>query len=134
MLRRNLKGQTNRFYRGYSGADEIKVLPGVATCSFARLSRHRSWKAAAELHCRTLHLANQNSILHLTSNPQIIRGNMENWRITRFGHACRGKENTEMNNDIRDSLSRKRLTVSLQYVPRFKSEKETSSLGADIKS
>ena len=54
----------------------------------------------------------------LTSNPQIIRGNMENWRITRFGHACRGEENTKMNNDIRDSLSRKRLTVSMRYIPK----------------
>jgi GNAT superfamily N-acetyltransferase len=54
----------------------------------------------------------------LTSNPQIIRGNMESWQITRFGHACRGKENTKMNNDIRDSLSRKRLTVSMQYHPK----------------
>ena len=53
----------------------------------------------------------------LTSNPQIIRGNMESWQIIRFGHACRGKENTRMNNDIRGSLSRKRLTVSMQYHP-----------------
>ena len=53
----------------------------------------------------------------LTSNPQIIRGNMANWRLTRFGHACKGKENTKMNNDIRDSLSRKRITVSMQYSP-----------------
>jgi len=29
----------------------------------------------------------------LTSNPQIIRGNMENWRIKRFGHASKGKDN-----------------------------------------
>jgi GNAT superfamily N-acetyltransferase len=49
----------------------------------------------------------------LASNPQIIRRNMENWKITRVGHACKGKENTKMNNDIRDSLSRKRLTVSI---------------------
>ena len=27
----------------------------------------------------------------LTSNPQIIRGNLKNWKITRFGHASRGK-------------------------------------------
>src|SRR3989337_2519066 len=53
----------------------------------------------------------------LTSNPQIIRGNMKNWRLTRFGHACKGKENTRMNNDLRDSLSRKRLTVSMPYIP-----------------
>ena len=53
----------------------------------------------------------------LTSNPQITRGNMRNWRITRFGHACKGKENTKMNNDIRGSLSRKRITISMQYIP-----------------
>ena len=52
----------------------------------------------------------------LTSNPQIIRGDMKNWRITRFGHASKGRENTRMNNEIRNSLSRKRITVSLQYV------------------
>jgi len=56
----------------------------------------------------------------LTSNPQIIRGNMENWRVTRFGHACRGKENTKMNNELRDSLSRKRITVSMHYIPAKK--------------
>jgi len=54
----------------------------------------------------------------LTSNPQIIRGNMEHWRLTRFGHACRGKENTKMNNDISGSLSRKRITVSMRYAPK----------------
>jgi GNAT superfamily N-acetyltransferase len=51
----------------------------------------------------------------LTSNPQIIRGNMGNWKVTRFGHASRGKGNTRINNEIRNSLSRKRITVSLQY-------------------
>jgi len=53
----------------------------------------------------------------LTSNPQIMRGNMKNWRITRFGHACRGKENTTMNNAIRSSLSRKRITISIRTAP-----------------
>jgi GNAT superfamily N-acetyltransferase len=51
----------------------------------------------------------------LTSNPQIIRGNMKNWKMTRFGHASRGRGNTRINNEIRSSLSRKRITVSLQY-------------------
>jgi hypothetical protein len=47
---------------------------------------------------------------------------MENWRITRIGHACRGKENTKIYNDIHDSLSRKRLSVSLEYISRAKEE------------
>jgi GNAT superfamily N-acetyltransferase len=53
----------------------------------------------------------------LTSNPQIIRGRMENWRIVRFGHASKGQGNTTINNELRSSLSRKRITVSLKYVP-----------------
>ena len=53
----------------------------------------------------------------LTSNPQIIRGNMQNWKIMRLGHASKGQGNTRINNEIRSSLSRKRITVSLQYVP-----------------
>jgi GNAT superfamily N-acetyltransferase len=53
----------------------------------------------------------------LTSNPQIIRGKMENWRIKRFGHASKAWEETRINNEIRNSLSRNRITVSLQYIP-----------------
>ena len=52
----------------------------------------------------------------LTSNPQIIRGNMQNWKIARFGHASKGRGNTRINSEIRSSLSRKRITVSLRYV------------------
>jgi GNAT superfamily N-acetyltransferase len=54
----------------------------------------------------------------LTSNPQIIRGNMANWKITRYGHASKGKSNTRINREIQTSLSRKRITVSLQYNPK----------------
>jgi len=55
----------------------------------------------------------------VTSNPQIIRGRMENWKLTRYGHASTGtRGNTKINNEILDSLSRKRITVSLQYVRR----------------
>ena len=55
----------------------------------------------------------------LTSNPQIIRGDITSWRITRFGHASKGKGNTRINNEIRGSLSRKRITVSLRYLSRL---------------
>jgi len=40
----------------------------------------------------------------LTSNPQIIRGNMKGWRIARFGHASKGKGDTRINSEIHDSL------------------------------
>jgi GNAT superfamily N-acetyltransferase len=55
----------------------------------------------------------------LTSNPQIIRGNIDNWRIMRYGHASKGRENTRINNEIWGSLSRKRITVSLKYIPKL---------------
>ena len=53
----------------------------------------------------------------LTSNPQIIRGNMKNWKIMRFGHASKGRGDTRINSGMRSSLSRERITVSLKYVP-----------------
>jgi GNAT superfamily N-acetyltransferase len=43
----------------------------------------------------------------LTSNPQIIRGGMKNWKVTRFGYAGKGQGDTRINNEIRPSLSRK---------------------------
>jgi len=52
----------------------------------------------------------------LTSNPQIIRGNITNWKMSRFGHASKGRGNTRINNELRSSLSRKRITVSMQYL------------------
>ena len=51
----------------------------------------------------------------LTSNPQIIRGDMKGWKITRFGHASKGNGNSRINDELRDSLSRRRISVSLQY-------------------
>jgi GNAT superfamily N-acetyltransferase len=56
----------------------------------------------------------------LTSNPQLIHGNLANWKIARFGHASMGRGNTRINDEIKTSLSRKRITVSLQYAPKSK--------------
>ena len=53
----------------------------------------------------------------LTSNPQIIRGSIKNWKITRRGHASEGTGNTRINSELQCSLSRRRITVSLKYVP-----------------
>jgi GNAT superfamily N-acetyltransferase len=51
----------------------------------------------------------------LTSNPQIIHGNLSNWKVTRLGIASRGTGDTRINNELKGSLSRKRITVSLQF-------------------
>lgn len=51
----------------------------------------------------------------ITSNPQIIKGDLQHWLIKRYGHASKGKNNTRINKELSNSLSRKRLTTSLQY-------------------
>jgi len=51
----------------------------------------------------------------LTSNPQIIRGSVKGWKVARFGHASQGRNVSRINDGIRNSLSRKRITVSMQY-------------------
>jgi len=38
-------------------------------------------------------------------------------KITRFGHASKGRGDTRINNELTDSLSRNRVTVSLRYLP-----------------
>jgi GNAT superfamily N-acetyltransferase len=54
----------------------------------------------------------------VTSNPQIIHGSLEGWKIARFGHASKGKGDSKINTGIRGTLSRKRLSVSLQYIQK----------------
>jgi GNAT superfamily N-acetyltransferase len=51
----------------------------------------------------------------LTSNPQIIHRNLSNWKVTRLGHASRRTGDTRINNELKGSLSRKRITVSLKF-------------------
>ena len=63
----------------------------------------------ADIYCSQTKLP----FLIVTSNPQIIRGNLKGWKISRFGHASRGRENTRINNELRKSLSRNRLTATL---------------------
>jgi len=43
---------------------------------------------------------------------------MKNWKINRVGHASKGRGDSRINNGLRSSLSRKRITVSLQYVKK----------------
>jgi GNAT superfamily N-acetyltransferase len=63
----------------------------------------------ADLYCSQTKLP----FLIVTSNPQIIRGKLEGWKLSRFGHASRGREDTRINNELRKSLSRNRITATL---------------------
>jgi GNAT superfamily N-acetyltransferase len=52
----------------------------------------------------------------VTSNPQLVRGNLRDWSVRRVGHCGYGREGTRINQGLRKSISSGRLTVSLQYV------------------
>ncbi len=52
----------------------------------------------------------------VTSNPQLVRGNLRNWKVKRVGHGSHGRENTRINLGLTKSISSRRLTVSLEYV------------------
>jgi GNAT superfamily N-acetyltransferase len=52
----------------------------------------------------------------VTSNPQLIRGNLGKWKIKRVGHGSHGRSDTRINQELARSNSRRRLSVSLEYV------------------
>jgi GNAT superfamily N-acetyltransferase len=54
----------------------------------------------------------------VTSNPQLIRGNLGQWRVKRFGHGSSGREDTQINRELSSSNCRQRLTVTLEYIPK----------------
>jgi GNAT superfamily N-acetyltransferase len=54
----------------------------------------------------------------VTSNPQLVRGNLSGWIIKRVGHGSHGREDTRINRELIRSNSRGRLTVSIKYVPK----------------
>ena len=63
-----------------------------------------------------LYTSNYNLPFYLiTSNPQLVRGNLSNWIIKRVGHGSHGREDTRINRELVRSNSRGRLTVSLKY-------------------
>jgi GNAT superfamily N-acetyltransferase len=51
----------------------------------------------------------------VTSNPQLIRGNHNKWKIKRVGHGSHGNQDTRINQELTKSNSRKRITVTLEY-------------------
>ena len=54
----------------------------------------------------------------VTSNPQLVHCNMDNWRVKRFGHGSSGRNDSRINRELVNSNAKRRLTVTLQYTPR----------------
>jgi len=68
----------------------------------------------AELYTSQLDLA----FYLVTSNPQLVHGNMDYWRVKRFGHGSSGRNDSRINHELVNSNAKRRLTVTLQYKPR----------------
>ncbi len=56
----------------------------------------------------------------VTSNPQLVRGNLDHWKVKRVGHGSRGGTGGRINQGLVKANSRRRLSVSLQYMPKHK--------------
>ena len=57
----------------------------------------------------------------VTSNPQLVRGTLSNWHVKRVGHGSAGSEDTRINSELTKSNSKRRLSVTLQYITKQKS-------------
>lgn len=54
----------------------------------------------------------------VTSNPQLVRGNLGCWIVKRVGHGSHGRTDSRINRGLLKSASRGRLTVSFEYIPK----------------
>ena len=61
----------------------------------------------------------------VTSNPQLVRSSLDHWRVKRIGHATAGRNESRINQELLKVNSKRRLSVSLQYIPNSKSGEGT---------
>ena len=73
----------------------------------------------ADLYTSQIHLP----FYLITSNPQLVHGNLARWKVKRAGHGSHGRESTRINLEIAKTISARRLTVSLEYTPKIKLDK-----------
>jgi GNAT superfamily N-acetyltransferase len=67
---------------------------------------------AADYYTRKTHLP----FFLVTSNPQLIRSNMPDWKLRRIGHTAKNRKNAFSLQHYK-ALSGHRLTATLQYCP-----------------
>ena len=65
----------------------------------------------------------------VTSNPQFTRTRLSGWRIKRAGHGSHGKGDSRINRGLAKSNSRRRLTVSFEYVSKGPKKLEQNCFG-----
>ena len=99
-----------RMKRNYFRVSRLVVLPdyqgiGVGKCLLNFI---------AELYTSQVNLP----FYLVTSNPQLVRGNLDNWKVKRIGHGSHGRNNTRINRELMNSNSRRRLSVSLEFTKK----------------
>jgi len=91
----------------YYRVSRLVVLPDYQGIGIGK----RLLNFVAELYAAQTHLP----FYLVTSNPQIIRSNLDHWLIKRIGHGSHGREGTRINRELVNSNSRRRLSVSMVY-------------------
>ena len=86
--------------------NESKILQSQPPRRVTRLSRNRRGQSLLNFIAELYSSQTKMPFYILTSNPQIIRGNMKNWQVARFGHASKGRNDSRINSEIQGSLSR----------------------------
>jgi len=74
----------------------------------------------AELYTSQIHLP----FCIVTSKPQLVRSGQDHWRIKRIGHATAFRKESQINRELLKVNSRRRLSVSLEYISKNKSGEE----------
>ena len=98
----------------YCAVSRLVVIPDYQGIGIGK--RLLNW--AAEHYTRKTHLL----FFIVTSNPQLIRADMANWKLRRIGHLTKDKKHA-FNVQHYKALSGHRLTATLQYCPPHETRK-----------
>jgi GNAT superfamily N-acetyltransferase len=96
-----------RMKRNYFRVSRLVVLPDYQGIGIGK----RLLNFIAELYTSQMNLP----FYLVTSNPQLVRGNLDKWKVKRIGHGSQGRSDTMINQELVKSNSRRRLSVSLEY-------------------
>jgi GNAT superfamily N-acetyltransferase len=98
----------------YCAVSRLVVIPDYQGIGIGK--RLLNW--AAEYYTQKTHFP----FFIVTSNPQLIRARMANWKLRRIGHLTKDKKHS-FNLQHYKALSGHRLTATLQYCPPQESHK-----------
>jgi len=96
--------------RNYFRVSRLVVLPDYQGIGIGK----RLLNFIAELYTSQVNLP----FYLVTSNPQLVRSNLDKWKVKRVGHGSHGRSDTRINQELVNSNSRRRLSVSLEYIPQ----------------